>query len=106
MPLKAQIQTADLSANNSFVPQPGSANFTMGVDDIAGISVTGTFTGTVSLERSFDDGATWGVLDSTDRPKEWTVTPGTGCILRTGFDGANGGGYASGTAHIIMKSGQ
>lgn len=60
------------------------------------LSVTGTWAGTVTLQRSYDDGTSWGDVDSyTANTEKMVETTEVGVLWRLGI---KTGGYTSGTA--------
>ena len=65
------------------------------------VSIAGTFTGTVSLQRSFD-GSTWNTVQTWTGPVETTYLGDTSCKLRLGFAT---GGYGSGDADVRLQVG-
>lgn len=89
--------TAALVAANTFSDPIGRAEAFQG--DI-GISVSGVFVGTLTVQRSLDKGVTWGDTATTATvPIELTVAPVPGALYRIGFKTA---AYTSGTAAIKM----
>lgn len=89
--------TASLIAENTFSDPIGRAETSQG--DI-GISVSGTFVGTLTVQRSLDKGATWGdTATTTTAPVETSVTPVPGALYRIGF---KTGAFTSGTAAIKL----
>jgi hypothetical protein len=65
------------------------------------LSVSGTFTATVTLQRSFDDGATWHDIETFTAPTEKAVEyPNHSVKLRLGI--ANGD-WSSGTAVLRLS---
>ena len=65
------------------------------------LSISGTFTGTVSLQRKFDD-TNWRTVATWTAPIETQYLAGAGCDLRLGFFTA---GYGSGSAVVRIEVG-
>ncbi|QIG74633.1 hypothetical protein EVC11_051 [Rhizobium phage RHph_I20] len=61
------------------------------------VSISGTFVGKITIQRSFDDGTTWLDIYSTTTPQELDGEFGTACKVRAGF---KTGDYTSGTAVV------
>lgn len=88
---KALSVTAAVVAQNTFTEQ---AEFDPSRP--FNLSVTGTWAGTVVLQRSYDDGSTWGDVDSyTANAEKLIETTEVGILWRLGI---KTGGYTSGTA--------
>lgn len=90
---------ADLGADNSFAPplriQGWDPNLGRRPFDVA---ISGTFTGTLSLQASYDEGQTW--IDSGDvwtEPGVHVCEVATPCLVRCGF---KAGAWASGAATV------
>lgn len=65
------------------------------------VSVSGTFTATVTLQRSFDDGTTWlDVKTYTAGAQEVGLEPEYGVVYRIGV---KTGEYTSGTAVLRLS---
>lgn len=65
------------------------------------LSVAGTFTGTVTLQRSFDGGTTWRDVWSTSQPAEEIVdTPEPDVLWRAGIKTGN---FGTGSASIRLS---
>ncbi len=90
--------TASLVAENTFTAPLGHMNAAQG--DIA-ISVSGTFVGTLTLQRSLDGGTTWGDDATTyTAAAEISVVPTAAALYRIGF---KTGAFTSGVATIQVK---
>jgi hypothetical protein len=64
-------------------------------------SVSGTFVGTVTIQRSFDSGDTWyDVKTFTSIAEEFGFEPEAGVVYRAGI---KEGGYASGEAIVRLS---
>jgi len=62
------------------------------------LSISGTWTGTVTLLRSFDGGSTWYSVDSFTSNAETTLfEPVPGAVYKAGFQS---GDYGSGTVTV------
>jgi len=70
-------QSASLTGNGQACPS-------LGVDagKSCDISIRGTFSATVALQRSFDLGATWGTIASYTTPTETTYIGAGDCLLQ------------------------
>lgn len=89
--------TASLVAQNTFSDPIGRAD--AGQRDI-GIGISGTWAGTLTVQRSLDGGTTWGdTTTTTTANAELTVTAVIGALYRIGF---KTGAYTSGTAAIKL----
>jgi hypothetical protein len=65
------------------------------------LSIGGTFTATVTLQRSFDDGATWNDVEAFTDPTQKTVEyPNRGVKLRLGV---KSGEYTSGAIELRLS---
>ena len=83
-PVTAALSASDTWSNPIFLA--GGFNF----------SLWGTFAATVTLQRSFDNGATWLDVVTYTGPKEgWDMEP-EGCLYRFGV---KAGAYTSGTVN-------
>ena len=75
--------------------------YTRVVDNIRGYfnySLSGTWVGTVTLQRSFDGGTTWGDTDNlTENIETFGFEPGKNVQYRAGFKAGN---YTSGSCVI------
>lgn len=65
------------------------------------VLVSGTFTGTISIQLSKDN-ATWHTIDTSDAPVIKTGTPASMWFVRAGFAT---GDYTSGTAEVEVYGG-
>lgn len=65
------------------------------------VSISGTFTGTVSLQRRLD-GTNWRTVQTWTAATEATYLGDVACALRLGFDTS---GYGSGTATCRLQAG-
>jgi hypothetical protein len=64
------------------------------------LSIEGTFEGTLTLQRSFDDGSTWKDVDTFSAQFEsYFYEPRPDVLYRLGF---KTGDYTSGTATVIL----
>lgn len=70
----------------------------IGPGSLVGISISGTFSGTVSLQRRFD-GANWRTVQTWTAEAEATYMADAGCELRLGFAT---GGYGSGSVAACL----
>ncbi len=60
------------------------------------VSITGTWTGTIALQRSFDSGVTWGdVKLYTANEEQKGYEPESNVFYRLGFDSGFGTGVAN-----------
>jgi hypothetical protein len=79
----------------------GSNKFSKAVDNIRGhynYGIAGTWVGTVTLQRSFDEGTTWRDVDShTANVETYGYEPGENVYYRCGF---KTGEYTSGQATV------
>ena len=82
--------TADLTGENQFT----SAIHLVG--DVS-LTISGTFTATVTVQRSFDEGATWLDVDNFTASTEEIGFEPAGCQYRVGIKTGN---YTSGTASV------
>ena len=65
------------------------------------LSISGTFVATLTLQRSFDNGATWHDVETLSSPAEKIVdTPESDVLWRCG---AKSGEYTSGSASIRLS---
>lgn len=66
------------------------------------ISISGTWVGTIALQRSFDSGVTWGTVKTYTANAEDSITDyGHGVVYRAG---CAIGAYTSGTANILLSN--
>jgi len=70
-------------------------------DTLVDVSLSGTFTGTVSLQRRLDT-TNWRTIQTWTAPVEATYRGGAGCELRLGFDTS---GFGSGSAVVRLAHG-
>lgn len=94
--------TAELNGAEQFTPALDVKGFdaTFGVQRYVLVCVSGSFVGTLDVQISLDDGATW--LDSADRITEPTVNNAVVVVdykIRVGFKTGN---YSSGSAVIVL----
>lgn len=93
--MSATAVTAAITAQNTFT---SSVSFSVGLFDL---SVSGTFSATVTLQRSFDSGSTWhdvetftaaeeAVVDNADNTVKWRI-------------GVKTGQFTSGTANVRLS---
>ena len=76
---------------------PGRNN----ADGFANISISGTFEGTVTLQRSIDDGQTWNDVDIFIKPQEIDLIEK---MRNTAYRiGVKEGEYSSGSVKAIIK---
>lgn len=61
------------------------------------LSIRGTWDGTLSLQRSFDNGASWGTVQTYTQNIEDVGDDPEGCLYRLGFTT-----YTSGTAWLRL----
>ena len=64
------------------------------------ISVSGTFTATVSVQRSFDGGTTWRTVTTYTSAKEDTALEPCNVLVRIGVDTGN---YSNGSAVVLLQ---
>ena len=65
------------------------------------LSISGTWAGTLTVQRSFDDGATWYDVDTlTDNTQEYGLEPEGGVWYRAGI---KVGEYTSGTCVVRLS---
>ena len=86
------IVTEDISAQNTFT----DGLYLRG--DFS-LSIAGTFSGTVTVQRSFD-GSTWADVDTFTSVYEGNGYEGVGCQYRAGI---KTGEYTSGTASVTIR---
>jgi hypothetical protein len=78
-----------------------SAAWSPGQNALFNVSVSGTFTGTITVQRSFDGGGTWHDVGSTTIPKQFV---GDCCEQGTLHRiGAKAGEFTDGTAHVRIS---
>lgn len=89
-----QSSTASIAAQNTFttgVKLYGPFNF----------SLSGTFVGTITIQRSFDNGTTWRDVATYSSPIETAGDePESGVLYQAGF---KTGAYTSGTAVVRLS---
>jgi len=93
--------TADITAENTFTSatSPKSNPKDNGVGHLT-ISISGTWVGSVTLQRSFDAGSTWvDVKSYTSNDEESLYDPTAGIQYRIGIKTGN---YTSGTASVRL----
>lgn len=87
--------TASLTAQNTFCSAVELRN------DF-NVSISGTWSGTITLQRSFDDGSTWlDVKTYTANAEEKGFEPEAGVTYQLGFETGN---YTSGTAAVRLSA--
>ena len=65
------------------------------------LSITGTWVGTVTVQRSFDSGSTWYDVDTwTTNTQEYGLEPERGIQYRVGI---KTGGYTSGSCVVRLS---
>jgi|TARA_R110000787_G_scaffold8568_6_gene28973 hypothetical protein len=64
------------------------------------LSISGTFVGTVSVQRSFDGGSAWASVDTFTAPIETAGYEPVGAQYRVGIAS---GAYTSGTATCTLR---
>jgi len=84
----AIIDGADQWSDTISIP---AGNFSM--------SVAGTFVGTITVQRTFDSGVTWGDAGTFTTPEENTGFEGAGADYRIG---AKAGEFTSGEAKVLL----
>lgn len=82
--------TAELTGANQF----SDALYLVG--DMS-LTISGTFAGTITVQRSFDEGSTWLDVDTFTQPTEEVGFEPAGCQYRVGI---KTGDYTSGTASV------
>ena len=86
--------TSSLSASDSYSDSVGMHNY-------FNISISGTWSGTLTVQRSFDYGTNWFDVDSfTANTEEYGYEPEPGVVYRIGF---KSGDYNSGTANVRIS---
>jgi len=92
--------SASITAQNTFSdPFGGPAVFPGHYN----ISVSGTWVATVTLQRSFDAGATWqDVVTLTSNIEAWDLEPTPGALIRIGV---KSGQFTSGTIAVALYPG-
>lgn len=91
LPRDSGLVEADISAQNTFT----DGLYTVGDFNL---SISGTFTATVTVQRSFDQGSTWRDVETFTAPTEkYGSDPGPSVIYRAGV---KTGDYTSGTVSI------
>lgn len=88
----ASISTKTITAQNSFTDPVKLTGF-------FNLSIIGTFVATVTVQRSFDDQATWADVDTFTSPTEdWGMEPEV-CWYRVGV---NTGQFTSGSVSVRL----
>ena len=89
-----RIAARSISANNTFSDRVQLAGY-------FNVSISGTWSGTVTCQRSFDQGSTWfDVKDWDENIQEYGFEPERGVWYQIGF---KDGGYDSGTATMRLS---
>ena len=89
-----RLVTRAISANNTFSDRVQLAGY-------FNVSISGTWTGTVTCQRSFDRGSTWfDVKDWTDNIQEYGFEPERGVWYQIGI---KDGDYSNGTATLRLS---
>ena len=90
----SKASTGNLSAADTYV-----AALSLVAD--YNFSVSGTWVGTITLQRSFDNGTTWlDVATTTANVESIRFEPEVGVLYRAGFKAAQ---YTSGTAAVRLS---
>jgi hypothetical protein len=89
-----RIAVRSISANNTFTDRVQLAGY-------FNVSISGTWSGAVTCQRSFDQGSTWfDVKDWDENIQEYGFEPERGVWYQIGF---KDGGYDSGTATLRLS---
>ena len=89
-----RIVARSISANNTFSDRVQLAGY-------FNVSISGTWSGTITCQRSFDQGSTWfDVKDWDENIQEYGFEPERGVWYQIGF---KDGGYDSGTATMRLS---
>ena len=89
-----RIAERSISANNTFTDRVQLAGY-------FNVSISGTWSGTITCQRSFDQGSTWfDVKDWDENIQEYGFEPERGVWYQIGF---KDGGYDSGTATLRLS---
>lgn len=90
-----QVKTASITAENTFTDS-------LGLHKYFNISISGMWTATVTVQRSFDFGVTWLKVDTfTANTEEYGFEPEDGVLYRAGVETGN---YTNGT--IVLRLSQ
>ena len=90
------VVTASLSEEDAFTE---ATEFYFGAS--FNLSISGTWSGTITLQRSFDEGVTWrDVADYTANQEDIVNSPEPGVLWRAGF---KAGEYTSNTAVVRLS---
>lgn len=90
-----QKRTASLTAENTW-------SDSLGLHGYFNISISGTWAGTVTVQRSFDSGTTWfDVEDFVANVEEFGYEPEDGVLYKIGIKTGN---YTSGT--VVLRISQ
>ena len=86
-------------AVNTTASLTGDNQFSDAIELVGDMSLTisGTFTGNITVQRSFDEGSTWLDVDTFTQPTEEVGFEPAGCQYRVGI---KTGEYTSGTANV------
>ena len=84
--------TASISAQNTFTDK-------LDVRGHFGLSISGTWAGTVTVQRTFDNGSTWHDVDTFTANTETYGFDPISCRYRVGI---KAGEYTSGTAVVAL----
>lgn len=99
--LSVKFNTGHYVAVESDLSSAGYTDIAFFDPGLFNVSVSGTFSGTVSLERSFDSGDTWELVEEYGVPTEEVVTVADNTVYwRIGFAP---GDYSSGTAAVRLS---
>ena len=85
-------------ATGAFGATGQSAAVQLPAGDNLDFSIGGTFVGTIDLERSYDKGTTWGVVNSYTAPTEVAIEPSNGLYQYR----LNCSAYTSGSATYFL----
>jgi len=99
--MPSQHVTASITAQNTFSNSIKAAGQRSGEQDIA-VSISGTFTATVTVQRSLDDGSNFFDLPTTyTAAAEINIVPARGVLYRVGV---KTGDYTSGTIEVGIRA--
>ena len=92
------LAIASITAQNNFTAAVESVGKDRGEHDV-GVHISGTFVATITIQRSLDEGTTWGDLATTyTAAAEVNVIPTRGAHYRAGV---KTGDFTSGT--VVLK---
>jgi len=98
-----KVAEADLTAENTFCDGVAPAGTVSGVrrDCRANLSITGTWTGTLTLQRAFDGGTTYHDIEAfTENAQRQIEDNEVGVSYRVGF---KSGDFGSGEANVRIS---